>query len=38
MNPKIYFNILNLNMTPSHPNNEINLSNVNYLNNNSGIK
>ena len=33
MNPKISFKVLTLNMTPCHPNNVINLSNINYLNN-----
>lgn len=38
MNPKISFKVLTLNMTPCHPNNVINLSNINYLNNNSRVK
>ena len=38
MNPKISFKVLTLNMTPSHPNNVINLSNINYLNNNLRVK
>ena len=38
MNPKISFKVLTLNMTPSNPNNVINISNINYLNNNSRVK